>query len=95
MICQTYDNWEWYLTDNASTDQTPAIIESFLQAHPDERIHYFKRKYNTLLQPGKEKDPFLEEILPSFVGKDYYITSPRLRRLLCTRCSGNHGNHPS
>lgn len=75
MIGQTYDNWEWYLTDNASTDQTPAIIESFLQAHPDERIHYFKRKYNTILQPGKEKDPFFDDILPSFVGKDYYITS--------------------
>lgn len=75
MIDQTYDNWEWYLTDNASTDQTPAIIESFLQAHPDEHIHYFKRKYNTILQPGKEKDPFFDNILPSFVGKDYYITS--------------------
>lgn len=75
MIYQTYDNWEWYLTDNASTDQTPAIIESFLQAHPDERIHYLKRKYNSILQPGKEKDPFFDDILPSFVGKDYYITS--------------------
>lgn len=75
MICQTYDNWEWYLTDNASTDQTPKIIESFLHAHPDERIHYFKRKHNSILQPGKEKDLFFEEILPSLVGQDYYITS--------------------
>lgn len=75
MISQTYDNWEWYLTDNASTDQTPTIIEAFLKKHPDKRIHYFKRKYNTILQPGKEKDPFYEEFFPSFVGKGYYITS--------------------
>lgn len=75
MISQTYDNWEWYLTDNASTDQTPAIIEAFLKKHPDKRIHYFKRKYNTILQPGKEKDQFYEEFFPSFVGKGYYITS--------------------
>ncbi|MDR3767391.1 MAG: glycosyltransferase family 2 protein [Butyricicoccus sp.] len=75
MISQTYDNWEWYLTDNASTDRTPNIIEDFLQAHPDERIHYFKRKYNSILHPGKEKDPFSVCVLPSLVGKGYYITS--------------------
>ena len=75
MIAQTYNNWEWYLTDNASTDRTANIIEDFLRAHPDERIHYIKRKYNTIIQPGKEKDLFFEEILPSLVGKGYYITS--------------------
>lgn len=75
MISQTYDNWEWYLTDNASTDRTPNIIEDFLQTHPDERIHYFKRKYNSILHPGKEKDPFSVCVLPSLVGNGYYITS--------------------
>lgn len=75
MIDQTYDNWEWYLTDNASTDQTPTIIEAFLNEHPDKRIHYFKRKCNSILHPGKERDPFYNDILPSLVGKGYYITS--------------------
>lgn len=75
MISQTYDNWEWYLTDNASTDRTANIIEDFLQAHPDERVHYFKRKYNSILQPGKEEDTFYGKIFPSLIGKGYYITS--------------------
>lgn len=75
MLAQTYDNWEWYLTDNASTDGTSALIESFLEMHPDDRVHYFKRKYNTILQPGKEKDSFFDVIFPSLVGKGYYITS--------------------
>ena len=75
MISQTYDNWEWYLIDNASTDQTPAIIETFLNKHPDKRIHYYKRKYNSVLHPGKEKDPFSVSVLPSLVGKGYYITT--------------------
>ena len=74
MIDQTYENWEWYLTENASTDHTIDVIEDFLRSHPDDRIHLLKRKYNTILQPGKEKDLFFDEIMPNLVGKGYFYT---------------------
>lgn len=42
---QIYTNWEMLITDDASTDQTPQIIEQF--AHKDSRIKFFKLEENT------------------------------------------------
>ena len=75
VLAQTYKNWEWYLIENASTDGTAEVIETFLKKHPDSRIHYLKQKYNTLLEPEKEKNILFDEVLPSLVGKGYYITA--------------------
>jgi glycosyltransferase involved in cell wall biosynthesis len=38
VIRQTYDNWEYVIVDNCSTDRTPEIVQRFAQA--DSRIRY-------------------------------------------------------
>lgn len=45
VLNQTYSNWEMILVDDASTDQTVAIIEEFAQN--DKRIKLFKLEKNS------------------------------------------------
>lgn len=44
VLAQTYTNWELLIVDDCSTDNTDEIVQSFLS---DERIKYFKNKYNS------------------------------------------------
>lgn len=41
---QTYDDWELLITDDASTDNTVSVIESFIRT--DRRIKLFKQRIN-------------------------------------------------
>lgn len=50
VINQTYKNIEIIIVDNASTDNSKAIIESY--AMKDERIRFFSMEYNTLASYG-------------------------------------------
>lgn len=42
VIAQTYENWELIIVDDCSNDGTDTIVDNI----EDERIKYFKRKYN-------------------------------------------------
>lgn len=75
MIHQTYGNWEWYLIENASTDHTAQVIERFLSVHPDSRIHYSKRRYNSLLHPEAEELDEFTRVRPALYGNGYYFTT--------------------
>ena len=35
LVCQKYDNYEILPVDNASTDETPTVIESFAESYPE------------------------------------------------------------
>lgn len=53
-ICQTmemvrkqeYTDWEWFLVDDCSKDNSCEVIENYLKEHPDERIHFIKKEKN-------------------------------------------------
>ncbi len=38
VLRQTYDNWEYVLLDNASTDRTPEIIAAYAEREPRIRV---------------------------------------------------------
>ncbi len=44
VIAQTYTNWELIIIDDASTDTTQEVVESF--AKKDNRIHYIRREHH-------------------------------------------------
>jgi len=45
VLCQTYENWEMIILDDASTDRTPFIIEEY--AKKDKRIKFIRNEKNT------------------------------------------------
>lgn len=53
-ICQTmemvrkqeYTDWEWFLVDDCSKDNSCEVIEDYLKKHPDERIYLIKKEKN-------------------------------------------------
>ena len=62
VLCQTYENWEMIILDDASTDRTPFIIEEY--AKKDKRIEFIRNEknmgmynldvnYNTALKEAK------------------------------------------
>ena len=44
LVSQTYTSWKLVISDNASTDNTPTICQSFAAADP--RIHYIRHEKN-------------------------------------------------
>lgn len=76
---QTYHNWEWLLIENASTDRTASIIEKYLKQHPDYRVHYFKYKYNSMINPEecKQTPEFKAcgQEWEKYRGQGYYFTT--------------------
>jgi len=44
VLCQTYENWEMIIIDDASTDRTPEIVDEY--ASKDRRIKFIKHKEN-------------------------------------------------
>src|SRR5262245_44937991 len=58
LLAQTFDDFELILSDNASTDETPAICRSYSDA--DKRVRYFRndenigvyRNFNRVFQLG-------------------------------------------
>ena len=53
ILAQTHSNFELVITDNASTDNTEKICQSY--AASDERIRYFKNGYNLGAAPNFNK----------------------------------------
>lgn len=62
VLCQTYENWEMIILDDASTDKTPFIVEEY--AKKDKRIKFIRNEknngptnldvnYNTALKEAK------------------------------------------
>ena len=53
-ICQTmemvrkqeYREWEWFLVDDCSKDNSCEMIENYLKEYPDNRIHLIKKEKN-------------------------------------------------
>ncbi|MEF1200555.1 glycosyltransferase [Vibrio owensii] len=45
LLSQTYDNWEWLVTDDCSTDETFAILTRL--SFSDKRIRVFQNKVNS------------------------------------------------
>jgi glycosyltransferase involved in cell wall biosynthesis len=50
IVAQTYENWECIIVDNASTDDTESICQTFLK---DERIRYYKLDENKGPSPAR------------------------------------------
>jgi len=50
LLGQTYEDFELIISDNASTDSTPAIISSF--GRQDARIRYIRQPHNIGLNPN-------------------------------------------
>ena len=44
VLCQTYENWEMIILDDASTDKTPYIIEQYMKK--DKRIKFIRNEKN-------------------------------------------------
>jgi len=44
VLCQTYENWEMIIVDDASTDKTPYIVEQY--AKKDDRIKFIRNEKN-------------------------------------------------
>jgi glycosyltransferase involved in cell wall biosynthesis len=44
VLCQTYENWEMIIVDDASTDKTPYIVEQY--AKKDSRIKFIRNEKN-------------------------------------------------
>jgi len=44
VLCQTYENWEMIIVDDASTDKTPYIVEQY--AKKDNRIKFIRNEKN-------------------------------------------------
>ncbi len=44
VLCQTYENWEMIIVDDASTDKTPCIVEQY--AKKDNRIKFIRNEKN-------------------------------------------------
>lgn len=44
VLCQTFEDIELVISDNASTDRTPEICQAY--AAKDERVHYFRAEKN-------------------------------------------------
>ena len=42
VLSQTFSNWELFIVDDGSTDETPAVVRSYLA---DPRIHFLKKKH--------------------------------------------------
>ncbi len=60
---QTYSHWEMLITDDASTDQTRRIIETFVEA--DKRIKLFK--FNENQGPAKARNHSIAESKGKFI----------------------------
>lgn len=63
IICQTYQNWEIWICDDASTDKTSIIIKDY--ASRDKRIHFLQNDKN--LYAGKSRNRCIEN------SNGYYI----------------------
>jgi glycosyltransferase involved in cell wall biosynthesis len=44
VLCQTYENWEMIIVDDASTDGTPYLVEQY--AKKDNRIKFIRNEKN-------------------------------------------------
>ena len=44
VLCQTYENWEMIILDDASTDKTPFVVEDY--AKKDKRIKFIRNEKN-------------------------------------------------
>lgn len=67
---QTYGRWELFVVDDASSDNTSAVIESF--AKDDDRIHLIRLHQNTGM-PGRAKNialPFVRGDFLAFLDAD-------------------------
>lgn len=48
ILAQTYKNWEAIIIDDLSTDNSIALIENYLEKHPDFKVkHFIKNKVNS------------------------------------------------
>ena len=43
VICQTYDNWELLLVDDGSTDDSPRIMQKYVEKYP-QKIRYLEHE---------------------------------------------------
>lgn len=68
VINQTYPNWELYVVNDASTDNTGKILETY----KDERIHYYDFKENTAFIGAAS---FLQDLLVEVEAKYINIFS--------------------
>jgi hypothetical protein len=82
MAAQTYGNWEWVLVDNASTDGTAGIMESY-RLHRSDRVRVLRNKDKLDLAESLNRG--LEAIRGSLIARmdDDDISHPdRLSRLV-------------
>ncbi len=87
IYAQTYDNWEIVFWDNASTDNSGEIAQSY-----DSRIRYFRGEENILL--GAARNKAMRQAKGEFIGfldcDDVWLTD-KLEKQICLMCKGNYG----
>lgn len=66
MIAQTYTNWEWVLVDNASTDGTAGIMESYRLRWP-ERVRMLRNREKLDLADSLNRG--LEAVRGSYIAR--------------------------
>lgn len=74
VINQTYDNWEMWVVDDASTDNTQKIVENFAQRN--RKINYIRMPCNTG-GPAAPRNQALSKMTGSFIafmdGDDFFM----------------------
>ena len=85
ILNQTYKNIELIVVDDASTDQTPAILEKF-----NDRVHIIKHKKNA--GPGMARNTGMDHStgdLTVFVDSDDYLSSETIIEDIVKKFSGD------
>ncbi len=91
---QTYRNFEVLVSDNASTDDTWAIVQRYQQKYPDFfKIHHFEKEVHAFVNLKKCLEMASGELVYHYGGDDYLLTNDFLEKAVKPFEKENVGAH--
>lgn len=82
IMSQTYQNFEYFITDDGSTDNTRAVIEKTLEKYVDapQMVHYFPHEKNTGFAWSEELLPLLNGKYVCLIAGDDFCLPERFQK---------------